>query len=123
MTSQPQLPESNKLTVIYRIEPGCLGPAGSERVDSFCTYANQELKAVDAGFVNWNIVPRHDKSLPELQYAIAGKKLDTEKTGKYLGATGRNLADFENNLHEKMAVLIEQFLKRQACLSPTSQLH
>ena len=109
MTSQPQLPESNKLTVIYRIEPGCLGPAGKERVNDFCAYANKELETVDAGFVTWNIVPRHDKSLPELQYAIAGKKLDTEKTGKYLKALGKNPDDFESNLHEKVAVLIEQF--------------
>ena len=72
----PQLPDSKKLTVVYRVEPGCLGPTGRDNIEAFCDYANKELAPTDSGFVNWEIMPRYDKSLPEMQYLIANKKLD-----------------------------------------------
>lgn len=50
----------------------------------FASLVMTELKMLDAGFVFWEILPRYDKSLPELQYRIGNKNLDADKAEKYL---------------------------------------
>ena len=57
------LPEEKKLTVLFRLEPGCLGPKGVEHIDNFCQLAQKEFKSFHSDFVQWTIVPRIDKSL------------------------------------------------------------
>lgn len=114
MTTPTQLADENKLTVVYRIEPGCLGPTGKDHVEACCAFAQQAMQSIESGFISWQIVPRFDKTLPELQYQVVNKKLDTDKTEKYLQLFDRNLADFENNVHERISVLIEQYLDRPA---------
>ena len=104
------LPQDKKLTVLFRVEPGCLGPEGQDHVDKFCQYAEKEMAPVDSDFVHWEIVPRHDKSLPETQYKIGNKSLSHDKAERYLQVFEKNLDDFEGHLHDKLALLIDEFL-------------
>jgi len=85
------LTQEKKLTVIFRIEPGCLGPKGEEHVDKFCEFAQKKIDSVDADYVSWIIQSRHDKSLPEMEYKINNKKLNHEQAEKYLNLFKKEL--------------------------------
>lgn len=104
------LPESKKLTVTYRVESGCLGPEGKSKIVDFCQFAQKELEPLDSDYVHWNIVPREDKSLPEMQYNVVGKKMNHAQAEKYLAHFGKSLDEFESHLCEKLAVLIDAFM-------------
>ncbi|MFT6898769.1 MAG: hypothetical protein ACJA13_003196, partial [Paraglaciecola sp.] len=41
-TSLP-LPLYKKLTVTFRVEPGCLGPDGISHIEAFCKFAKREV--------------------------------------------------------------------------------
>lgn len=104
------LPEDRKLTVILRVEPGCLGPDGKDHVDAFCHFAQEKAQALDSHFLNWEIVPRHDKALLEIQYKIADKTLSHAQAAKYLEAFERYIDEFEEGLQDRLGILIDQFL-------------
>ena len=67
MKSSLPLSEDKKLSVIFRVEPGCLGPDGKRYVSEFCSFAQSELRSLDSDYIAWNIIPRKDKKLPEMQ--------------------------------------------------------
>lgn len=104
------LPQDKKLNVTFRVESGCLGPEGDSLIDEFCNFAQQEVETLNADFVNWEIVPRHDKSLPEMEYKISNKKLSHDKAERYLELFEKELNEFEEHLHEKIAILIDLHL-------------
>ncbi len=104
------LPRDKKLTVIFRIEAGCLGPTGQELIDNFCLLAQKEFESIDSDFMHWKIEPRHDKELPEIDYEVNDKKLTHDKAEKYLEIFKQSLDDVEGHLHEKLAILIDQHL-------------
>lgn len=104
------LSQDKKLNVTFRVEAGCLGPEGASLIDGFCNFAQQEVETLDADFVHWEIIPRHDKSLPEMEYKISNKKLSHDKAERYLELFGKELNEFEEHLHEKIAILIDQHL-------------
>ena len=106
------LPQEKKLTILFRVESGCLGPQGSTHIDEFCHFAQKEFETVDADFIHWEIVPRHDKSLAEMQYQVSNKKLSHDQAAKYLEVFDKNLDEFEGHLHHKFALLIDQYLGR-----------
>lgn len=113
MTNKPVLQDSHKLTVLCRIEPGCLGPNGVELIKDFCRYAQSRVKDIDEAFVIWQLVPRHDKTLPEMHYSISGKSLDHAKAERYLSYFNQQLADFEDHFHNRLADLIDDYLELQ----------
>jgi len=106
------LPQEKKLMVIFRVEPGCLGPNGNQLVEQFCQFAQKKVELIDADFVHWEILPRFDKSLPEMQYRVGNKKLTHDKAARYLDLFEKNLDDFEGHLHNKLALLVEQYQGR-----------
>jgi len=106
------LPQDKKLNVVFRVEAGCLGPKGKDHIEQFCSFAQVEVEPIDADFVHWEIVPRHDKSLPEMQYNINGKRLTHDQAAKYLDVFKKSLDEFEGHLHDKLDTLIEQFQGR-----------
>ena len=112
MSQTHTLSEEKKLTVLCRVEPGCLGPDGKDYIEAFCVFAQGELTTIDRDFVHWLIVPRYDKSLPETQYQLASKNLTYAQACKYLEMFGKQLDDFETHLNEKLAELIDQHLGR-----------
>lgn len=106
------LPLYKKLTVIFRVEPGCLGPDGLAHVEGFCKYAKQAVAKIDSDFVRCSIVPRHDKSLPETEYKVNSKNINQEQANLYLKAFDKELDDFEEGLQDRLAELIDEYLGR-----------
>lgn len=104
------LAQEKKLTVVSRIEPGCLGPDGIEHIDEFCTTAQQAFDGIDADFIQWQLSPRHNKNLPEMQYKLMNRLLSHDKADKYLQLFDKSLDEFETHLHEKLAELIDDYL-------------
>lgn len=112
MTEAFVLPKDKKLIVQFRLEPGCLGPDGADFVEDFCLQANKVMKVVDAEFVIWQIIPRFDKSLPEIEYFIADKVLSRDKADKYLELFDKELDEFELHLDEKLTALVDAYLAK-----------
>lgn len=106
------LSEDKKLKVLFRLEPGCLGANGVEYIDAFCHFAEQEVQSVDADFILWSIIPRHDKQLPEVEYSINQKKLSHQQAEKYLALFDKVLDEFEEHLNDKLTQLIEHYFQR-----------
>lgn len=110
MTSLKVLPDEKKLAVTYRVESGCLGPKGAELVSNFCQYAHQKIQTLDADYVSWNIIPRQDKTLPEMSYRVLGKAINHTQAEKYLSVFSKSLDDFECHLSDKLTQLINEFM-------------
>lgn len=105
------LPEGKKLLVTYRVEPGCLGPTGASKIVPFCEYAQANIQSLDAAYITWNIVPRSDKALPEMQYSVFGKRMTHTQAEKYLAVFGKELDEFEGHLVEKLALFIDNYMQ------------
>lgn len=109
MSSFSKLTREQKLTVIYRVEPGCLGPKGAEHIEAFCEYAQASLQTLDADYINWNIIPRYDKTFPEMSYQVLGKRTTQQQAEKYLAIFGKNLEELEGHLTDQLADLIGSY--------------
>jgi hypothetical protein len=114
MSNNPVIQDSHKLTVLCRIEPGCLGPNGVDLIDDFCRYAQSRVQSMNAAYVIWKLVARHDKTLPEMHYSISGKNLDHARAERYLAHFNQPLADFEDHFHNRLADLIDDYLQIQS---------
>jgi len=112
MSAKNTFPEEKKMTVIFRMEPGSLGPDGAEYVKEFCEFAQTQLRASSEYYLNWFIVPRFDKSLPEMKYQLGDKVLNKEQATKYLGMFGENYAHFEDQLEDHLEAIINQYFGR-----------
>lgn len=110
MSNAQPITEDKKLSVIYRIEAGCLGPEGDTHVVAFCEFAQKAFQSVNANYINWFIVPRDDKSLPEMSYSAIGKKMSHSQADKYLAHFDQSLDAFEMDLGKKMAAVINQYM-------------
>ena len=44
------LPDEKKLTAIFNLEAGCLGPEGKEHIAQFCVMAQNELTNIQHEF-------------------------------------------------------------------------
>ncbi len=106
------LPDSMKLTVIMRIEPGCLGPNGDSLVDHFCRFAAPAFNLLDSGFISWQLEPRNDKSLPEFEYLVNRKRLTENQVARYLSLHSRTFDDFESDMNMQLLDSIEAFQTR-----------
>ena len=103
------LPQDKKLTALCRVEPGCLGPSGNDYIEEFCKFTQIQIENVDADFVYWQIIPRHDKSLAEMEYKINNKTITRNQAAIYLDKISRNLDEFEEFFHEILIELIEEY--------------
>lgn len=111
MILSQSIPDDKKLRLIYRVEPGCLGPNGDDEVAGFCRFVQQQLQSLDAAYVCWQIEPRDDKALPEMEYGVVGKKISRDQAERYLASFDKCLDDFESHLIEKLTVLIATFMR------------
>jgi hypothetical protein len=110
MKNNLPLVAEKKLTVLFRLEPGCLGPEGESHIEKFCQLAQSEFASLFSDFVHWDIIPRNDKTLPEMQYMIGGRKLSQDKATKFLALFDVNLPEFEQELHKNLALCIDRYL-------------
>ena len=104
-----ELPTSRKLQVLFRVEPGCMGPAGIDHIDEFCQYANEHIVTLNQHYVAWTIVARMNKKLPETEYRVANKLLTESQVDKYLAVFGSSLDDFEEQTNERLAEMVDEF--------------
>ena len=66
-----QLADDKKIRLMYRVEPGCLGPQGAEHIEDFCRYANKHIKSPYYG--QFLFLPRFPNALLFL-YFFLGKR-------------------------------------------------
>jgi len=110
MNIKAALDNEKKICITFRIEAGCLGPQGENYIEDFCISAQKSFLNMNKEFVIWKIMPRHDKSLPELEYTINNKKLTHDKAEKYLNVFNENLNKFEETFQDKLANYIDEYL-------------
>lgn len=101
-----------KITVICRVEPGCLGPDGADHVEAFCKLGQKEFNAIDPDIINWEVIPRFDKTQPELQYKLNGLYLNEEQSELYLKALGKDPSKFEETLFKQLTVSVNHYFGR-----------
>lgn len=106
------IPKSKRLIVIFRIEPGCLGPDGADHIEDFCEFARDKIQSQNQEILHWVLIPRYDKSLPELEYQIASKKLTETQAWAYLSAVEQRPEEFEDWLHQKLADFVDEYFSR-----------
>ncbi len=105
------LDDNKKLAVTYRVEGGCLGPVGHTHIDKFCEFTQENIHNPNANFIKLNIIPRHDKSLPEMEFNVLSKKVNHLQAEKYLSVFGQSLDDFECQLSDELTRLIQTYVR------------
>lgn len=100
-----------KITVICRVEPGCLGPKGADHVERFCQIAQREFDQVEPDKVEWQLIPRFDKTLDEIQYKLKNRNLSSKQAGLYLDALGQEQDEFEEELFKQLSVSIKNYME------------
>lgn len=109
MTITSEMSETQKLTLVFRVEPGCLGPEGITYIEDFCQFAQNKLKDYQAEYLITEILPRFDKSISEIIYKINNKTLTQAQASTYLDLFNKETISLEEDLQEKIAELIEEF--------------
>lgn len=107
----PSAPAAAELILLYRVEPGCLGPDGLNHVEAFCRFSNAQRRPSDWPALRWHFTPRYDKSLPEIEFRWHEKPLRTAQVEQILSRLQTNLERVEAEMGEKTAELIELFLR------------
>lgn len=101
-----------KITVICRVEPGCLGPDGADHIEAFCKLGQKEFELIDPNIIEWEIIPRLDKSKPEIQYQLKGRNLSEQQSELYLKALGKDPDEFEDSLFKQLASSVNHYFGR-----------
>lgn len=101
-----------KLSVLCRVEPGCLGPDGQHHIEAFCTLAQQAMKHFAVDLVTWTLVPRYDKTLPEMEYTVDNKSLSRSQVSLYFKTLGQDLDTFEEVFNDKLTAFINLYLAK-----------
>ena len=99
-----------RLHLLFRVEPGCLGPTGIDFVEGFCEFAIKKIKA--PVYAHFNFVPRYDKTLPEREYTFANKTLTDSQVSAYLAKFEKEKDDFEEQIDELLAHAIDAYFNR-----------
>lgn len=102
--------QTNNVDVTVRVEPGSLGPDGKDHVEMYCRFAQKAFNKYEAKYANWQIIPRYDKALPELEMSLANKKLTPSQSNKYLELFDESLDEFEERVMEFISNLIDKYL-------------
>ncbi|GGI90650.1 hypothetical protein [Shewanella gelidii] len=110
MNTETYKSNTTHLTIMYRIEPGCLGPDGLEHVEAFCLVSQKFFNQTDKLGIEWHIVPRYDKTLSEFQYSVASKRLDSCQAEKVLSAFNLDLNTVLESFEDKLPELIDQYI-------------
>ena len=112
MSSTTALPDEKKMAVIFRMEPGSLGPDGLEYIDEFCIFAQTQLQACAVYYLNFFIEARIDKTSPEINFVLGNKNLNQTQVEKYLALFDEDYAHFEDELETNLEAIVDQFFGR-----------
>lgn len=113
MIAASELHEPNRLRIIFRVEPGSLGPDGRDCVEAFCRYAQPLLTAPDVARLQWELVPRFDKTLPELECRVGSRRLSQTQADQYLQCFGSSFEQIEDLLARDLTQLINAYMAQQ----------
>ncbi|ASM51801.1 hypothetical protein PESP_b0191 [Pseudoalteromonas espejiana DSM 9414] len=105
-----QLPDDKKIRLMYRVEPGCLGPQGADHIEDFCRYANKHIKSPYYG--QFLFLPRFDKQKDERQYSVKSRNLSRVQAKAYLNHFEIDIDTFEEQLDELLTKAIDLYFKR-----------
>jgi len=101
-----------KLTLIYRVESGLLGPDGLKHVEDFCLFAQSMLQQNIDLPLTCLIKPRIDKTLSEISFELNGKNLNDQHINRYFSVLGTSYCDFKDQFENDLEFLITQYLRR-----------
>ena len=111
-------PHPARLTLLMRIEPGCLGPDGKLHIATFCAAATRLFAASAPQGLCWQLIPRHDKRLPELSFLLQDQTLTAPQAERYLQRLGLALAPLREQADERLPELVDRYLKTLGSRSP-----
>lgn len=101
------------MLVTVRVEPGSLGPDGADHIESYCKLAQCYFDKHQSEFLDWNIVPRYDKTLAEIDYSYGDRLLSENQAGKMLDVIGKDFDQMDAEVMEHIATLIDKYLGHQ----------
>ena len=99
-----------RIQLLYRVEPGCLGPDGIEHIEEFCAFA--EKKIPPPNYAVFSFIPRYNKLLDEKEYTLLNRRLSQSQVESYFTKIDKQLDDFESQIDELIAFAVEAFFKR-----------
>ena len=97
------------MTLLFRIEPGCLGPDGRQHIETFCKLAEQVYLRHPLNGVQFEFVPRYDKQLPEREFLLGERTLNRNQAIRLLEHYGLELARIETQLDDTLSRLISHY--------------
>lgn len=103
--------ENHKLTILLRVESGCLGENGAAHIAEFCIYAAEKTRDYYDDYIIWKFQPREDKALSEMAYFIGDKKLKSTQAEQYLTALSatQTLGQLEEIMQIKLVDLVDEY--------------
>ncbi|WP_409426075.1 hypothetical protein [Pseudoalteromonas sp. RW-H-Ap-1] len=105
-----QLSDDKKIRLMYRVEPGCLGPDGVDHIEDFCRFANKHIKS--PYYAQLLFLPRYDKQKDERQYSVKNRNLSQVQAKAYLNHFDIDIEEFEEQLDELLTKAIDLYFKR-----------
>ncbi|MBR9727197.1 hypothetical protein ACFOD0_01245 [Shewanella intestini] len=102
-----------QLTILYRLEPGCLGPDGIDHIEAFCLLVQKAFIKKLQPIYQLNVVPRYDKSLAEIQFSIGNKVLNDDQADAFFNAAGLEQQKIIDGIEDKLTKLINQYIARK----------
>ncbi|GAA61936.1 hypothetical protein P20652_3827 [Pseudoalteromonas sp. BSi20652] len=105
-----QVSDEKKIHLMYRVEPGCLGPDGVNHIEDFCRFANKHIKS--PYYSQFVFLPRYDKLKGERQYSVNSRNLSKVQAKVYLNHFEIQIDDFEDQLDELLTKAIDLYFKR-----------
>lgn len=102
-----------KIQVTIRVEPGSLGPDGLDHVEGFCQVAQCYFDKLYTETLQWQVIPRYDKSLPEIEYCYLNRTLNEDQANKMLSLINKDVDSMDEETMQHIANLIDKFLGHQ----------
>mgnify|MGYP000403610622 CR=1 FL=1 len=102
--------QSITLTILIRVEPGSLGPDGLDHIESFCQFCQKVFSKTTSKNLDWQIIPRYDKTLPEMSVLLNNKHLNIDKAEQLLALYQLSFDELEENSMERISNLIDRYL-------------
>lgn len=100
------------IVILYRLEPGCLGPEGAGYINEFCQFAAPLIASQSPAFMRWQLEPRFDKKLPEWQVLFHGKPLNDVQAARLLSHFDTDIDALIEQLNEHLTLMIDQYFGR-----------
>jgi hypothetical protein len=98
------------LELVVRVEPGSLGPDGLDHVEAFCIVAEKVFAKVEFATLSFKVVPRYDKTQPELELFMNNKSLPEQRATLVLDKLNVTFEQIEEEVMERISTLIDRFL-------------